>query len=91
MLVVTTNVEYSIIDLSKALLPVLGTFSARQVRVSRFLHSAKAYPSIIPTPEPIVMETRPLQPLYLEAIDSQLFIVITVEKWIGCYLWVYGK
>ena len=24
-------------------------------------------------------------------IDYQLFAVNTVEKWIGCYLWVYGK
>lgn len=32
-----------------------------------------------------------LQPEYLEVIDYQLFVVNTVEKWIGCYLWVYGK
>ena len=31
------------------------------------------------------------QLLYLEVIDYQLFVVNTVEKWIGCYLWVYGK
>ena len=29
--------------------------------------------------------------MYLEVIDYQLFVVNTVEKWIGCYLWVYGK
>ena len=29
--------------------------------------------------------------MYLEVIDYQLFAVNTVEKWIGCYLWVYGK
>ena len=28
---------------------------------------------------------------YLEVIDSQLFAVNTVEKWIGFYLWVHGK
>ena len=28
---------------------------------------------------------------YLEVIDYQLFAVNTVEKWIGSYLWVYGK
>ncbi len=28
---------------------------------------------------------------YLEVVDYQLFAVNTVEKWIGCYLWVYGK
>ena len=37
------------------------------------------------------MEVKPLQPLYLEVIDSQLFAVNTVEKWIGFYLWVHGK
>ena len=39
----------------------------------------------------IVTEVRPLQSEYLEVIDYQLFVVNTVEKWIGCYLWVYGK
>ena len=29
--------------------------------------------------------------MYLEVIDYQLFVVNTVEKWIGSYLWVYGK
>ena len=29
--------------------------------------------------------------MYLEVIDYQLFAVNTVEKWIGFYLWVYGK
>ena len=38
-----------------------------------------------------VMEVRPLQPEYLEVIDYQLFAVNTVEKWIGSYLWIYGK
>ena len=28
---------------------------------------------------------------YLEVTDYQLFAVNTVEKWIGFYLWVYGK
>ena len=32
-----------------------------------------------------------IQYSYLEVIDYQLFVVNTVEKWIGCYLWVYGK
>ena len=42
---------------------------------------------------PSGMETdaRFVQPEYLEVIDYQLFVVNTVEKWIGCYLWVYGK
>ena len=32
-----------------------------------------------------------VQPEYLELVDYQLFAVNTVEKWIGSYLWVYGK
>ena len=36
-------------------------------------------------------EVRLMQNLYLEVIDSQLFAVNTVEKWIGFYLWVNGK
>ena len=43
------------------------------------------------TEEGMVMEVKLLQPPYLEVIDYQLFVVNTVEKWIGCYLWVYGK
>ena len=39
----------------------------------------------------ILIEVSDLQPPYLEVIDYQLFVVNTVEKWIGCYLWVYGK
>ena len=39
----------------------------------------------------MVMEVKLLQLAYLEVIDYQLFVVNTVEKWIGCYLWVYGK
>ena len=32
-----------------------------------------------------------IQDFYLEVIDYQLFAVNTVEKWIGSYLWIYGK
>ena len=39
----------------------------------------------------MLTEVRPLQYSYLEVIDYQLFAVNTVEKWIGSYLWVYGK
>ena len=38
-----------------------------------------------------VTDVKPLHSSYLEVIDYQLFVVNTVEKWIGCYLWVYGK
>ena len=37
------------------------------------------------------MEVSPVHSLYLEVIDYQLFAFNTVEKWIGSYLWVYGK
>ena len=43
------------------------------------------------TNEGISMDVKPLQSSYLEVIDYQLFVVNTVEKWIGFYLWVYGK
>ena len=39
----------------------------------------------------MVMEVKPVQPEYLDVVDYQLFAVNTVEKWIGCHLWVYGK
>ena len=40
---------------------------------------------------PMQTEVRPEQHQYLEVIDYQLFAVNTVEKWIGSYLWIYGK
>mgnify|MGYP001633064521 FL=1 len=43
------------------------------------------------TNEGISMDVKPLQSAYLEVIDYQLFAVNTVEKWIGSYLWIYGK
>ena len=43
------------------------------------------------TDEGIMIDVKLLQPEYLEVIDYQLFVVNTVEKWIGFYLWVYGK
>ena len=39
----------------------------------------------------ITMEVKRGQDQYLEVIDYQLFVVNTVEKWIGFYLWVHGK
>lgn len=38
------------------------------------------------TEEGIVMFVKPEQPSYLEVTDYQLFMVNTVEKWIGFYL-----
>ena len=43
------------------------------------------------TEDGILMDVREEQYAYLEVVDYQLFAVNTVEKWIGCYLWVYGK
>ena len=57
----------------------------------RLLQESKAPFPILVTELGIVTEVRPLQEAYLEVIDYQLFVVNTVEKWIGCYLWVYGK
>ena len=57
----------------------------------RPLQPEKAAFPILVTELGIVTEVRLLQIWYLEVIDYQLFAVNTVEKWIGFYLWVYGK
>ena len=57
----------------------------------RPLHPSKANSPILVTEFGMVIDVKPEQPEYLEVIDYQLFVVNTVEKWIGCYLWVYGK
>ncbi len=54
------------------------------------LHMKQFSPNEV-TDEGIMIDVKLLQPEYLEVIDYQLFVVNTVEKWIGCYLWVYGK
>ena len=38
------------------------------------------------TEDGIVMLVKPLHSLYLEVTDYQLFMVNTVEKWIGFYV-----
>ena len=53
--------------------------------------SLKQYSPKLVTEDGILMDVREEQKEYLEVIDSQLFAVNTVEKWIGSYLWVYGK
>ena len=55
------------------------------------LQPSKAPSPILATEFGISTDVNPLQPEYLEVIDYQLFVVNTVEKWIGFYLWVYGK
>ena len=59
--------------------------------VVKLLHFWKQYDPNDVTDEGILMEVKSLQFAYLEVIDYQLFVVNTVEKWIGFYLWVYGK
>ena len=54
------------------------------------LHMKQFSPNEV-TDEGIMIDVKLLQPEYLEVIDYQLFVVNTVEKWIGFYLWVYGK
>ena len=51
----------------------------------------KAYSPMLVTDLPIVTEVKPEHSEYLDVVDYQLFAVNTVEKWIGCHLWVYGK
>ena len=53
--------------------------------------STNMLPTLIGVDISHVTVLREEQLLYLEVIDYQLFVVNTVEKWIGCYLWVYGK
>ena len=57
----------------------------------KLLQPEKQYSPNEVTDEGIMIDVKLLQSKYLEVIDSQLFAVNTVEKWIGCYLWVYGK
>ena len=57
----------------------------------KLLQLQKAILPILDTEFGIVIDAKPMQPLYLEVIDSQLFAVNTVERWIECYLWIYGK
>ena len=54
------------------------------------LHMKQFSPNEV-TDEGIMIDVKLLQYEYLEVIDYQLFVVNTVEKWIGCYLWVHGK
>ena len=54
------------------------------------LHMKQFSPNEV-TDEGIMIDVKLLQPEYLEVIDSQLFAVNTVERWIECYLWIYGK
>lgn len=55
------------------------------------LHPLKALSPMFVTLYGMLMLVRDLHSKYLEVVDYQLFAVNTVEKWIGCYLWVYGK
>lgn len=36
------------------------------------------------------IDVRPLQPLYVNIVGYQLFVVNTVEKWM-CFLLAYGR
>ena len=58
---------------------------------AKALQPSKVRPSMLVTELGILMEGKELQPWYLDVVDYQLFAVNTVEKWIGCHLWVYGK
>ena len=55
------------------------------------LQPSKATMSILVTEFGIVTDVKLLHNKYLEVNDYQLFVVNTVEKWIGFYLWVHGK
>ena len=68
-----------------------GHSLARHVTEVIASQNKKAPSPIVVTDSPMLTDAREVQSLYLEVIDYQLFVVNTVEKWIGCYLWVYGK
>ena len=55
------------------------------------MQSKKTPSPILVTELGIVTDVKLVQYLYLEVIVYQLFVVNTVEKWIGFYLWVHGK
>ena len=74
----------------KALRSILFTDSGMTILVSP-VQPSNAPSLITVTDSGMTILVSPVQPLYLEVIDYQLFVVNTVEKWIGCYLWVYGK
>ena len=74
----------------KAASPILVTEFGMVTDVKP-LQSENAYSPILVTEFGMVTDIKPLQSEYLEVIDYQLFVVDTVEKWIGFYLWVYGK
>ena len=76
-----------IMQLEKTSSPIV-TKDLGNVIVFRLTQYLKALFPILLTLFPMVIEERDLQTSYLEVIDSQLFAVNTVEKWIGCYLWV---
>ena len=69
----------------KALAPMVLTFSGNLTSV-RFLQPANAHSPIAVRFSGSVMEASAVQPVYLEVVDYQLFVVNTVEKWIGFYL-----
>ncbi len=70
--------------------PKLVTEFGMVMEVKPSQNAKQTSPKLV-TVSGMVMEVKPLQPEYLEVIDYQLFVVNTIEKWIGCYLWVYGK
>ena len=83
-------IEVRLLHIPKASFPMLVTLLGMVTDV-RPLQPSKALLPMLFTLLPIFTDVRPLQHSYLEVIDYQLFVVNTVEKWIGCYLWVYGK
>ena len=74
----------------KASCPKPVTLSGIVIEV-RDLQFSKVLSPMFVTVSGIMIESMDSQDMYLEVIDYQLFAVNTVEKWIGSYLWVYGK
>ena len=91
-----TNISFTIIVCvipvhpEKAQSPILVTELGIVTEV-RPLQPSKADSPILVTELGIVTEVRPVQSSFVAHIDNQRVAYNTVEKWIGCYLWVYGK
>ena len=77
--------DVKLLQQEKAKPPILVTELGIVTDV-KLLQYSKVYSPILVTELGIVIDVKPLQPEYLEVVDYQLFVVNTVEKWIGFYL-----
>ena len=82
--------DFNDVQLRKHFSPKVVTDDGITMDSNDVQYPKQAFPILV-TDDGILMDFNDVQEKYLEVIDYQLFVVNTVEKWIGCYLWVYGK